>query len=261
MMGLKSSIYFTLEGKILIAEDNETNQKLIVRFLEKKGIDYKVVHNGYEALEEYKQNHILYEVVFMDINMPEMDGITASKKILEYEKDCDLEHVPIITLTGNTQKEDKRSILAIGIDDYISKPIDLEEFYLKIAKFTYFIIENQIENEIILSEKNVPYNFDNVVVELELTEVFLKELLDVFFVGVEEELLELQKAVLVQDFYKITEISHSIKGSAGNLRLNSIFEKVKEIEQYSQSKDIRVNYGLLVDELKYLIKKYEKALK
>jgi signal transduction histidine kinase/ligand-binding sensor domain-containing protein/CheY-like chemotaxis protein len=113
--------------KILLAEDNIINKKVAIRILKKIGHSVEAVENGENALTFYKKNN--YDLILMDIQMPVMDGLTATKKIREIESQNGA-HIPIIALTANAFKEDKAKCLQAGMDDFLSKPfkpIDLEE--------------------------------------------------------------------------------------------------------------------------------------
>lgn len=112
---------------VLVVEDNKINQRVIVGLLNKLGVTADIANNGIEGIE--KINSRKYDLVFMDCQMPEMDGYTATKNIRESEKDD--EHVNIIAMTANAMEGDKEVCLAAGMDDYISKPIKpvvLKEF-------------------------------------------------------------------------------------------------------------------------------------
>ncbi|RMH62570.1 MAG: hybrid sensor histidine kinase/response regulator, partial [Calditrichaeota bacterium] len=121
-------------GKIhvLVAEDNAINQKVITRILQKKGIQHTIVSNGQEAVD-YLRRHTAH-VVLMDIQMPVMDGMEATRQIRK-----DMEHprqtVPIIALTANAVKGDKERCMAAGMNDYLSKPINVETLMLLIKKY------------------------------------------------------------------------------------------------------------------------------
>jgi CheY-like chemotaxis protein len=106
---------------ILLAEDNPTNQKLATRLLEKRGHQITAVNNGREAVEALHQND--YDIVLMDVQMPEMDGFAATQAIREWEKDAGL-HIPIIAMTAHAMKGDQEMCLSMGMDGYITKPID-----------------------------------------------------------------------------------------------------------------------------------------
>jgi len=112
--------------KILVAEDNNINQKLIKNILEKMYINVELVQNGQEAIDNLMQN-IKYDIIFMDIEMPIMGGIEATTKILSYERSYRKKHIPIIALTANALSEDKIKYHSIGMDGYLSKPIDIEQ--------------------------------------------------------------------------------------------------------------------------------------
>ncbi|WP_020590682.1 ATP-binding protein [Kiloniella laminariae] len=118
---------------ILIAEDNQINQMLLTKFLSKKGHRIDVVVNGKEAFQFVK--HQTPDVVLMDIQMPDMDGIEATRKIrsLEGEKGT----VPIIAVTANAMQGDRDSYIAAGMDDYLSKPVDFKRLIELIHQYSH----------------------------------------------------------------------------------------------------------------------------
>ncbi len=118
--------------KILVAEDNIINQKLTKRVLEKNGYSVDVVANGLEALDAVSRTK--YDMILMDMQMPEMDGLEATTLIRKREKPD--EHVPIIALTANAAKSDKKKCLSAGMDDFLTKPIKPEHL-LKIIRRMY----------------------------------------------------------------------------------------------------------------------------
>ena len=127
--------YYKFEGiHALVAEDNVINQKLIRRVLEGFGLTITVANNGEEAFNLRKQND--YDLIFMDIQMPVMGGIEATAEILRYEKINHLRHIPIIALTANALHGDKEKYLEAGMDNYLSKPIDLDR--LNAVLYEYF---------------------------------------------------------------------------------------------------------------------------
>ena len=107
-------------GKILVAEDNTNNQLLIALVLEEFGLDVVIVDNGKMALDEIKKEK--FDLIFLDINMPVMDGVEALKHIKIHEQKLSIK-TPIIALTANSIKGDKEKYLKYGMDDYLSKPI------------------------------------------------------------------------------------------------------------------------------------------
>ncbi len=128
-------------GKILIAEDNLINQKLIKQILIKYGIEVELANNGLEAFDKVK-NYNGYDLILMDIQMPVMDGIEATHEILNYEKEENLKHTPIVALTANALKGDREKFINNGLDDYLAKPIDNNELLFILKKFlTQVIVE------------------------------------------------------------------------------------------------------------------------
>ena len=107
-------------SRILLAEDNFVNQRLVQRILEKEGHEVVVVGNGREALEALAKAN--FDLVLMDVQMPEMDGLEAARRVRQIEK-ITKAHIPIIALTAHAMKGDQDRCLEAGMDDYLSKPI------------------------------------------------------------------------------------------------------------------------------------------
>ena len=128
-------------AKVLVTEDNIINQKLITRILEEYGVTVDIANNGLESLEKRKKTN--YDLLFMDIQMPVMDGIEATHKILDYEKDEKLTHVPIVALTANALKGDREKFMSEGMDEYIAKPIETNELLYILNKFLSHKIKSE----------------------------------------------------------------------------------------------------------------------
>jgi len=122
-----------LEGHILIVEDYEANRMFVSIVLDNAGITYEMAHDGIEAIEKFKTGQ--YNLILMDENMPNMGGMEATKEILKIEKDNNLSHTPIISLTANALQGDKERFLAAGFDDYLTKPIEPDLLLKTIAKY------------------------------------------------------------------------------------------------------------------------------
>jgi signal transduction histidine kinase/ActR/RegA family two-component response regulator len=116
-----------LAGRVLVAEDNRVNQKVVVGLLAKLGLESDVVANGRLALEALRDNDQKYQLVLMDIQMPEMDGIEAVMRIRSGEGGVGSKRVPVVALTAHAMEGDRELFLQHGMDDYISKPIRLSD--------------------------------------------------------------------------------------------------------------------------------------
>jgi PAS domain S-box-containing protein len=119
---------------ILVAEDNPVNQKLIEIMLAKAGVDFDIAQDGLEAFEKYIKGN--YNIIFMDINMPGMDGLQATEKIRKYETDKNIPSIPIIALTANVLKEDIKSYIETGMTDFMGKPILKDKLIKMINNYT-----------------------------------------------------------------------------------------------------------------------------
>ena len=108
---------------VLLAEDDPVNQEIAKTFLEDADCDVDVVSNGLQAVEAVQNGN--YDIVLMDVHMPEMDGITATKKIRQLPGDA--ARIPIIALTADAMTDKKDKFIAAGMNDFASKPFDIRE--------------------------------------------------------------------------------------------------------------------------------------
>ena len=129
---------------IILAEDVEINREIVMALLEDTGMAIECAENGIEALEKYKANPSKYNLIFMDIHMPEMDGYEATRHIRAFEQDAEFakynprlqlerpEGIPIIAMTANVFKEDVDKCLSAGMNGHLGKPVDIEELMKKL---------------------------------------------------------------------------------------------------------------------------------
>jgi CheY-like chemotaxis protein len=118
---------------ILMAEDNMLNQKLARFMLTKAGYKLEIANNGREAVEIFTTNPIAYDLIFMDINMPVMDGLEATQALRERG----FHEIPIIAITADAMKEDRQRCLDFGMNDYIAKPIKREMVFSMVKKWIF----------------------------------------------------------------------------------------------------------------------------
>lgn len=114
----------TYNANVLVAEDNEINQKLIKHTLSSFGLTLTIVENGQLALEQRKEKD--FDIIFMDIAMPVMDGVEATKQIKQWEVENGMKHIPIVAVTANALKGDRERFMSQGLDEYCTKPIKKE---------------------------------------------------------------------------------------------------------------------------------------
>jgi CheY-like chemotaxis protein len=123
----------TMQRRVLVAEDNLTNQKVVAAVLKKLGYQADIVQNGREAVEAFGTQR--YDVVLMDVAMPEMDGMEATQQIRQLEEES-ATHIPIIAMTAHAMSDDRARCLASGMDDYLTKPIRLPDLVKAINQWS-----------------------------------------------------------------------------------------------------------------------------
>jgi len=119
------------QGQVLIVEDNLVNQKVLQKMLQNFGIDSVVANNGQEAVETVGQHH--FDLILMDVQMPVMDGLEATRLIREAETDG--QHLPIMAMTASAMKGDQEKCMRVGMDDYLAKPINKKALEEKLGRW------------------------------------------------------------------------------------------------------------------------------
>ncbi len=118
--------------KILIVEDDKANQMFLKIMFKKMNLNFDVANDGLEAIDMFKNSK--YDLILMDENMPNMNGIEATKHILIYENEKNLKHTPIIAFTANALKGDREKFIDAGMDEYMTKPFKKDKFIELINK-------------------------------------------------------------------------------------------------------------------------------
>lgn len=200
------------EGNILVAEDNKTNQMLIGIMLEERGLSYTIVENGQEAVDEAQRQH--YDLLFMDINMPVMDGISAIKILREigYTK-------IIVSLSANVIKKDIETFLSAGVDDTLNKPIISNDLDAILGKY----LPKGIKKEMLKRDIVV---IETLAEELAIPNaIIIKKLLQSF----EKSTLEIIKTVQSNGLDQM--ILHTLKGMTGNMRFHILYDFICTLEK------------------------------
>ena len=121
--------------RILLAEDVEINREIVIAMLEPMELEIECAENGAETLRLFGEDPDRYDMIFMDVQMPEMDGLEATRRIRVYERENGLQAIPIIAMTANVFKEDVDRCRAAGMDDHVGKPLDMDAVIEKLRKF------------------------------------------------------------------------------------------------------------------------------
>ncbi|RLB07078.1 MAG: hypothetical protein DRG27_06805 [Deltaproteobacteria bacterium] len=219
--------------RVLLAEDNPVNQKVAKSMLEKQGFQVTIANNGKEAVELLTKES--FDLVLMDVQMPEMDGLEATRKIRELGI-----KIPIVALTANAFEEDRKRCLEAGMDEYLSKPIKIEELLNIISKFFEAEAgpEQKQEHVQIQSKKVIQIDMKRAMDAVGGDKELLNELLNMFYEDSKAKLKEIKEAIKNKDYEKLRELVHAVKGASANIGLTEIYEICLELENMAKKKDI-----------------------
>ncbi len=219
---------------ILVSEDNRVNQILATRLLEKEGHQVVLATTGKEALAALDREP--FDLVLMDVEMPEMDGLTATAAVRTKEKDTGA-HMPIIALTANAMKGDRERCIQAGMDAYVSKPIDMNE------------LRNAIEAALPWSKKAVRAGPKKVEVAapadpslapaaLTDSQKFMAEMAKAFIAESASLMEEISAAITAGDAEKLRRSAHSLKGAASAVNGTRVSLLAQKLETMGGKKDL-----------------------
>jgi len=214
--------------RILIAEDNPVNQKVALFQLQKLGYIADVVENGRLALEALARNN--YDLVFMDCQMPELDGYEATRDLRAIEGD--LRHTWIVAMTANSLEGDREKCINVGMDDYVSKPVKPETLRAAINRFTGLrAVERESASEGTAGtiDPKVIAGFREMDIEGE--ESILGKLIDVFIENTPRVIEEARAALADQMSPTVQRAAHTLKGSCSNFGAERMRRVCEQLEQ------------------------------
>ena len=232
--------------RILLAEDHPVNQRLARKILEKWGHNVVVASNGRKALEAIERN--TFDLVIMDVQMPEMNGLEAARLIRAQEQGSGGTRLPIIAMTAHAMKGDREQCLAAGMDAYVTKPIDPELLFRTIEGTAY--------ESVVALPKPAKGSFDpeGLLRRAGGDWGLAREVINMFLEDTPEVLAQMREAVGKNDFNAVERAAHRLKGAAANLEARQLARIAFEIEQaataekVSEHDIVRLQQG--VDELK-----------
>jgi len=234
--------------RILLVEDNLMNQNVAVHMLEKEGFAVSVAGNGREAIEMLKGNK--FPLVLMDIQMPEMDGIEATR-IIRGTKDGSLDPaVPVIALTAHVFREDKERCLDAGMDGFIAKPFKKQDIMDEIGHFLEKPGSKQVSG--IRQSENfqspiVPHSDNDTVINrtetllrLDNDEKLYKKLITAFINDVPAQMGNLKKAIDAKDGYSIEHYAHFLMSAAANIGADQMMDRAAKLETAGKNNEMRI---------------------
>lgn len=208
------------KANLLIAEDNEINQHVIVNLLKKLGFaSTTIVNNGAAVFEALKTGS--YDLIFMDCEMPQMDGYTASRTLRKLELKHHWKHTPIIAMTAHALKGDRERCLASGMDDYIPKPIDKRELSRVLRQY---IATDNGPNEPLIVDKDRLYAIAGDNKEA------IEHFLNLFITSATALLEALGQAIQAHNTEQIKQLLHQLKGASGNCGATQMYQLSMRME-------------------------------
>jgi CheY-like chemotaxis protein len=219
---------------VLLAEDNQVNQRLVARLLEKRGHTVVVATNGLEVLEALKKD--VFHLILMDVQMPQMGGLEATTAIRAREKETG-GHVPIIALTAHAMSGDRDRCLAVGMDGYIAKPINPKELF-DLIDAVLFPEPVPVPPAAPRAEPVVAFDKAVLLHRLGDDETLLHEMVQLFLEALPGQLCELRAALAGSDASKVATTAHTLKGAVGNFGSTPAWELAHQLEMAGQKGDL-----------------------
>ncbi len=219
--------------RILLAEDNLVNQRLAIGVLGSKGHQVSVAGNGKEAIEMLATGE--YDLVLMDVQMPEMDGLEATKQIRAEEAETGT-HVPIIAMTAHAMKGDRELCLEAGMDDYLSKPIRINELTSKLVTL-FDSQELETENSGV-QPNSTGVDWSGALEAAGGSEELLKEIIQAFLDDLPRLLMITRQAVTTQDANVLKKAAHELKGSLLFLNADRPTQLAQSLETMAADGDL-----------------------
>ncbi len=248
--GIEDSFDDNIRWKILVAEDQPTNRDVIERQLSKLGYQCHMAENGAKALELWKQQP--FDLVLTDCHMPVMDGFELTRAIREIEQQQEVDKaIPIVALTANALLGAAESCIEAGMDDYLSKPIELQK--LKVALQLWLndgitSLEKPVNEESNSSPLNLTVEKNSLPIDCErLSEILgtdeeeiLYPLLEGYWVSLQEDLASLKRSFQNKDREEIQGIAHAAKGAAKSAGADPLGDTFKAIQDEALEADWEV---------------------
>lgn len=256
-MDTKNEAYILqTRGDVLLVEDNDINQLISKEKLEKYGLNVDLASNGKEALKKVQENK--YDLIFMDIQMPVMGGIEATKKIRKQHI-----QIPIIALSAAVMQKDKQQTSEAGMNEHIAKPIDWNEVEAVLKKYLHI---SYVKSEASINQYHksrvISLNLNEISEALSMEPIKVYQILQNFSINHMNFLEEVSMMDINSEVFE--GYIHKLKGVSGNLYLTDIYSLAKKIELAQNKEDKQQLVYCLDQELKVLnemLERYDGTLK
>jgi PAS domain S-box-containing protein len=218
---LKPSVERRLEGRVLLVDDGQTNRQLIGLILKRAGAQVTTANNGQEGFDLASAND--FDLVLMDMQMPVMDGYTASTCLREHGVTT-----PIIALTASAMAGDRERCLNAGCNDYLTKPVDIEELVDRAAHWMHPSPDESTDNG--SNPSGTGADTPGLVSSLPMDDPELREIVLSYIDSLSEQMEDIEKAYASKNYDRLKGYTHKIIGSGGTVGLDSLSDVATKIE-------------------------------
>jgi PAS domain S-box-containing protein len=243
---LSAHIPEAYRGAVLLVEDNAVNQKVAVRFLERMGCTVRVADNGVEAVRACEET--TFDLILMDLQMPVMDGLTATLRIRERETGDGRPHAPIVALTANAMASQLERCMEAGMDAFLTKPLEVPRLHEILTKFGLRITAEETSAAPADATANVPVHLSRLNELTDGDPEFTRELVATFIASGEQALDEARLALAGLDRTGLSRIAHKLKGASANVHAEPLRHLSHTLESQASSLD-QQRLGELVAQL------------
>jgi len=225
--------FTSFSGKrILIVEDNTINQRVILGVLDKSGMDIVIANNGKEAIDILKREEKAFDFVLMDINMPIMDGYTAT---LIIRQDSRFDTLPVVSLTALTSEHEVSKMFEVGMNGFLPKPVYIERLFDAFSKFMNKELLDKHASMITSDKDHIDYNGLNIKTGLKSSggnSIFYKEILNEFIEAYGNSDILYKKLVEQRRYEQLKALCIDMRGLTGTIGAKEMHDLILEIHQY-----------------------------
>lgn len=236
-MGYQTDYRSLGSKRVLVVEDVELNQYLARHIMESWGFQVEIAVNGADALVRVDQT--LYDLILMDIQMPVMDGLEATRRIRNHP-DPRRSATPIVALTANTFKEEVEQYIAVGMNDCLPKPFDEPRLFKIVSKSLMNtgqpVTTIQDSRPEPIAESSKPYDLSIVIAISGGDEEFVKRMAQLFLDSIPQLITEIEKASAQKNWDGVGKLAHRLKSTIDSMGISALKTDIRSLEKYGKEK-------------------------
>jgi CheY-like chemotaxis protein/HPt (histidine-containing phosphotransfer) domain-containing protein len=248
-----------LPMRLLLADDNVVNQKVAIRLFDQMGYHLDLAADGVEALDAVRRQN--YDMIFMDVQMPEVDGLEATRRIRTFEQEASRRRTVIVAMTASAMSGDREKCLEAGMDDYLSKPVRpeavqaaLELWGPQITKTSTATAPDPTEPPTPVTRppspqsperSETPIDVDRLTEMAGPDEPSVRELTDLYLTQTFEQLEELREAIEQNNAKHVERVAHKAAGASSTCGMVAVVPAFRELESQARQNDLTQAHALL----------------